>query len=242
MYLGVFGESQEVDALHKLKQKLKSQTGASITFALLLFLVCAVVGSAVLVAGTAAAGRMSKVAEMDQRYYAVNSAARLLMDQVAGDKNTVTIIYREPLGESGSSSDDSENIGWFLLNQDGTEKKIVDGTVFSISQEAAYRLARKESTATPKQLNLTVTTGVTDVDRLNAEIEETTDAEGGLTLLIKSKEDTTKNNGQYSLELKFNLAKSEVVDETDKQRTTTYKYTWNIRDLRVVGSQRWQDA
>ena len=73
------------------------------------------------------------------------------------------------------------------------------------------------------------------------EIEETTDTEGGLTLLIKSKKDTIKNDGQYSLELKFNLTKSEVVDETEKQRTAIYKYTWNIRDLRVVGSQRWQD-
>ena len=232
--LSVFGENQEVDALHKLKQKLKSQTGASITFALLLFLVCAVVGSAVLVAGTAAAGRMSKVAEMDQRYYAVNSAARLLMDQVAGDKNTVTIIKKESKETPAGSK-------YYLLdNETGKEEEIDSSKGLSIAQEAAYRLARKESTATQKQLNLTVT-GATDVDRLNAEIEETTDAEGGLTLLIKSKKDTKKNDGQYSLELKFNLTKSEVVDETEKQRTTTYKYTWNVRDLRVVGSQRWQD-
>ena len=73
-------------------------------------------------------------------------------------------------------------------------------------------------------------------------IEETIDVDGGLTLLIKSKKDAMKNNGQYSLELKFNLAKSKVVDETEKQRITTYKYTWNVQNLRVVGSQRWQDA
>ena len=64
--------------MNRFKKKLRSQTGASITFALLLFLVCAVVGSAVLTAGTAAAGRMAKVAEYDQRYYAVTSAAELL--------------------------------------------------------------------------------------------------------------------------------------------------------------------
>ena len=104
--------------MHKLKQKLKSQTGASITFALLLFLVCAVVGSAVLVAGTAAAGRMSKVAEMDQRYYAVNSAARLLMDQVAGDKNTVTIIKKESKEPPAASK-------YYLLdNETGKEEEI----------------------------------------------------------------------------------------------------------------------
>ena len=231
-------ESQGVDVLQMLKQKLKSQRGASITFALLLFLVCAVVGSAVLVAGTAAAGRMSKIAEMDQRYYAVNSAARLLVDQVAGDKNTVTITKRD-----SKETPSADSTFYLLDNEAGGENPIGSDSSLSISQDAAYRLAKEETTS-PKELSLTVSGGddVTDGDRLDVGIEETIDADGGLTLLIKSKEDTTKNNGQYSLELKFNLAKSEVVDETDKQRTTTYKYTWNIRDLRVVGSQRWQDA
>ncbi len=76
--------------MRTIKKKLNSQRGASLTFALLLFLVCAVVGSVVLVAGTAASGRMSKVAEMDQRYYSVNSAARLLIDMI--DDETVMII------------------------------------------------------------------------------------------------------------------------------------------------------
>ena len=76
--------------MNKMKRKLRSQTGASLTFALLLFLVCAVVGSVVLVAGTAASGRMSKIAESDQRYYSVNSAARLLIKMI--DDETVMII------------------------------------------------------------------------------------------------------------------------------------------------------
>ena len=56
-------------ALNRIMRKLNSERGASITYALLIFLVCAVVGSSVLVAGTAASGRMSKVPENDQRYY-----------------------------------------------------------------------------------------------------------------------------------------------------------------------------
>ena len=116
-----------MDALHKLKQKLKSQTGASITFALLLFLVCAVVGSAVLVAGTAAAGRMSKVAEMDQRYYAVNSAARLLVDLMERDEIRYQVKEAVPAGQStggtggdatGGSGDSGEKYEWFIKNGD----------------------------------------------------------------------------------------------------------------------------
>ena len=86
--------------MKRMKQKLNSQTGASITFALLLFLVCAVVGAAVLTAGSAAAGRISKTAEMDQRYYSVNSAAGLLIEKI--EEETVTVVKTV---KTGSGSD-----------------------------------------------------------------------------------------------------------------------------------------
>lgn len=66
--------------MKSVRCKLKSNTGASITFALLLFLVCAVLSSAILVAGTAAAGRMAGLAETDQKYYSVTSAANMIKD------------------------------------------------------------------------------------------------------------------------------------------------------------------
>ena len=76
------------DAMNMIKKKLNSERGASITWALLIFMVCAVVGSVVLVAGTAAAGRVSKLAENDRRYYAVTSTAGFLRDAL-GEKVTV---------------------------------------------------------------------------------------------------------------------------------------------------------
>lgn len=78
---------------NKILKKLRSQTGASITFALLLFLVCAVLCSVIIVAATASAGRMSGIAEADQRYYAVSSAAELLQKQIDG--KTVSIVEVE---------------------------------------------------------------------------------------------------------------------------------------------------
>ncbi len=76
--------------MQAIRRKLRSRRGASITFALLIFLVCAVVGSVVLTAATAASGRMSKLAEMDQRYYSVTSAADLLAQELSN--KTVTIV------------------------------------------------------------------------------------------------------------------------------------------------------
>jgi Tfp pilus assembly protein PilX len=66
----------------RISAKLRSDRGASLSFALLLFLVCTVIGSVVLAAGTASAGRMSQLGESDQRYYSVASAAQLLAKEL----------------------------------------------------------------------------------------------------------------------------------------------------------------
>lgn len=78
-------------------KKLNSERGVSILFGLFVFLVCAILGSVVLAAGTAAAGRISKMADTDRRYYSVMSAAELLKDTLDGQsveiirsKKTVT--------------------------------------------------------------------------------------------------------------------------------------------------------
>ena len=73
-----------------IQNKLKSRRGASITFALLLFLVCAVASSIVIVAATASAGRVSGVKETDQRYYAAIGAAETLKDIFDGKQVNVT--------------------------------------------------------------------------------------------------------------------------------------------------------
>ena len=76
----------------KLNSVLRSQTGASITFALLLFLICSLVGALVITAGTTAAGRMANLAEMDQRFYSVSSAAKLLEDELNNQSVTITRV------------------------------------------------------------------------------------------------------------------------------------------------------
>ena len=88
----------------RISAKLKAQTGASITYALLLFLVCAVVSSVVLAAGTAAAGRMSKAVETDQRYYSVASTAELLLDLYDGAKVITQTVQTVQEGESGEKT------------------------------------------------------------------------------------------------------------------------------------------
>lgn len=235
----VFGENQEVDALHKLKQKLKSQTGASITFALLLFLVCAVVGSAVLVAGTAAAGRMSKIAEMDQRYYAVNSAARLIMEQIDGTDNTKTIV-KQVDGSSGTP-------GYYSLDASGKLIPYDPAKIDDVALLLAYQLTQSDSSS-PLDIALDLKTNKTvessgSKPPLDVKITGTADNEQ-MTLTITSQDSDTL---QFALALQFKLTKSEVRDlgtiskngVSLERETTTSKYTWNLQETRVVGSQRW---
>ena len=76
-----------------IKKKLKSSRGASLSIALLLFLVCAVLGSVILKSATASSGRLAGVQEADQRYYSVNSAADLLASQLDGQTVHVNRAY-----------------------------------------------------------------------------------------------------------------------------------------------------
>ena len=79
----------------KIRKKLSSSSGASLSIALLLFLVCAVLGSVILKSGTAASGRVADLAKSDARYYSVTSAADLLADVMTktsdGKDRVVTI-------------------------------------------------------------------------------------------------------------------------------------------------------
>ena len=74
-----------------IKQKLNSTNGVSILFALLVVLVCMAIGSVVLSAGSAAAGRVSRIAQIDQRYYSIMSAAKLFHEEL-GEQDPVTVI------------------------------------------------------------------------------------------------------------------------------------------------------
>ena len=77
---------------NRIYRKLRSEAGASITYALLLFLVCAALSAVILVAATTTSGRMSGLAKTDQNYYAVTSAAGLIRDLVSDQSVSVFTI------------------------------------------------------------------------------------------------------------------------------------------------------
>lgn len=196
--------NQEVDALQKLKQKLKSQTGASITFALLLFLVCAVVGSVVLTAGTAAAGRMSELAKMDQRYYSVTSAAQLLQDIISDQ----TIEVKD-----GTASFREEALPQPAFLLDAAEALSGEGTGIS-GKNRTISLRVDDSTVT-----------IPDVSLI-----ETMDSAGNLILDVCSSKQA--NDPLYIIRMTFTADKTELIDKNEEKgmetKTTVIRWKLNL--------------
>lgn len=154
--------------MNGIRNKLGSDRGASITFALLLFLVCAVVSSVVIVAATTSAGRMSQLAQMDQRYYAVNSAAELLCGAFSGDDGKplpVNVTY------------DQSN--YYLSLND--ENKKIDPLLKSATVELAKTLFEADSD------------GSFDLSSDGPFATEKLEVEAGSTTLTLSLKETLKN-------------------------------------------------
>ena len=191
--------------MRALRQKASSERGASITFALLLFLVCAVISSIVIVAATAVGGRASRMAEMDQRYYAVNSAAELVRDVL--EAPTVTVTTGTETTSTVDQDDSTVAAGTTapltpLVSIDGTSLVSIDD---SLVTTAALNLAEGYAdppamAAKPIELNATAAGGL-DASALTVNITPSLVQSEGKLILDISNADTSK--GTYKLRLTF---------------------------------------
>lgn len=194
--------------MNALKRKLTSQSGASITYALLLFLVCAVVSSVVLAAGTAASGRMSQSVESDQRYYAVTSAAEFLKKHIDGQK--VTLKKTDPKGYIPVESA-SELLAY-------SSKTAVLGE----KNEKDYHLNVEVS-------DETISETLVDIKSV-IDVFSVSEATPKLTMTITNHPDPDKDNKLFSINLEFTAS----IEERKEKKTTDVKIvTWNFYRLSV---------
>jgi len=218
--------------MNAMKNKIKSQKGASITFALLLFLVCAVISSVVIVAATAVGGRASQMAELDQRYYAVNSAAELLRDVLEEQSMTVTtgtttvstVDQDENPVEQQKKNEKNETVSFtetvtdlapvVTVNGEKTENtdSLITTTALLLSN---VQTVGKENVTVPTSLALTAGLSGTAQDALGVTIVPSLDVTN-LKLYITIT-NTTATKGAYTLGLTF---KADIVQ--NKNERTTY--------------------
>lgn len=223
---------------NKTFSKLRSRTGASISFALLLFLVCTVLCSVILAAATTAAGRMSKAAETDQRYYAVTSACELMKNLINNKvvsivkvtTSTATTTYTNGMPGSPEQNNDASYVTYLIPNKTAIQLTpadyvtIIDGEGFSsvvistIPEDAAYKLyfdtviesdaPRKFSLASSDDL-LSSLGADKDKDPLAVDIEELLDDKGTITLSLRN---TT--GSPFTLKMVFTASINQGVSES----------------------------
>lgn len=196
--------AEAMEDMRMIRGKLRSDKGASITFALLIFLVCAIVSSAVIVAATTAAGRLSTMDEMDERYYAVTEACELLCDTFDGQ--TVNATY--------------------TLKDDGSVDTITTDTANAILRDATERLIREDTNPYgPITQEMTTAKGQT----YTCSITETLNR-GTLTFDVSAAGGKT-NSGVYRLSVIF---ASNVKRTYEGSAGTGYKavVTWKLRSLK----------
>ena len=189
--------------MNALKNKIKSQRGASITFALLLFLVCAVISGVVIVAATAAAGRMSNQDEMDERYYAVTAAASRLNDIFNGRE----VIINYSLKDVGKPDYDDVTVkdsnGELFTNTTllyRTSKDVLQGVVYG----------DMESINEPDQISITDTVSESSV---TCTVDRKLNYDGRTEYTVSAQKTVNASNkGKYTVYISFSpnvLSKTE---------------------------------
>lgn len=102
--------------MNEVQRKLHDRSGATLTVALLFFIMCAATGSVILAAATTSTGRLAELQASDQNYYAVVSAAKLLRDEIDGQtigvkqtetKTTTVTTSTDNGGTPDDTSDDT---------------------------------------------------------------------------------------------------------------------------------------
>lgn len=102
--------------MNRLKQKLKSESGASILIALLFFLICALVAASLLMAAVSNAGKIKSNQEMHQKYLTVSSALELVCDDLTGAEYYGQYSFRKE-ESTGGSAGQTVNIHYYEQQQ-----------------------------------------------------------------------------------------------------------------------------
>lgn len=247
-----------------IQKKLHSERGASISFALLLFLVCTTVGSVILVAATSASGRLSRLAVSDRRYYSVTSAAGLLKEKYDGASAVIvektssrsTQTYTMGGTAAGAPVVTSEEP---VVTVNGEEEA---SSRNSLMTDAAWRLVRGSAGDFPFRKILTLAPRDQSSEErkgLSVQVEEYLTGDGHLELRISSGAENSAAAETYRLCLSFEAEKNTDTDSrtvegtarnvgpdsyeitTTTTVTTTTRVTWRLSGVETVSGQASQD-
>ena len=231
-----------------ISKKLRSQEGASLPLALLLFLICAMAAAIVLAASTTAAGQATNMQESNQAYYSVASATNLLRDQLVksdGEPHQVTVAVAKGPGNSynavisvdGSKVNNSSGVKSSLLVQmatlllSGKEESTVAGAESQIISAAQNNWVNWAEQSVFKQGEIKYTleasaTGLDNASALTVDVKASLNSYGNLVFTISKKKGTGNNAQTLAL---FNLTceldyEQETMEGTQSGQAVEIKY------------------
>ena len=94
--------------MSSVQRKIEDRSGASLSVALLFFLVCAIVGSILIAAASVSMGRMKGIDDGEQERYSLDSAMDLIAEEMQGGELTLTASMGAPIQVRDNSTDDEE--------------------------------------------------------------------------------------------------------------------------------------
>lgn len=196
--------------MKNLKRKLRSNRGASITFALLIFLVCAIVSGVVIVAASTAGGRMSGMKETDQRYFAATAAAHTL--QEIFDGQTVVITYNK-IGDTYTLVSAVNNSDGSAITDD-----ILKNACWAVVTDANY-----------EKKSWSAANVVSDTEVYTCTVEQQP-TKGTLEFIISAVGGSNLNKGTYTLDILFtpNLKRPETGKSLSNVKAIV---TWSLNSL-----------
>lgn len=115
--------------MRKIREKLRSESGASILLALLFFLLCAMVGASVLMAAASNAGKSRSSREEQQKYLTLSSAMQLVCDELTAAKYTAQFdkISEDPVPKTDADGNDTGEVDYYIITYNQREGSYTGG-------------------------------------------------------------------------------------------------------------------
>ena len=113
----------------KARNILRDTSGASIVFALVFFLICGIIGSVVMTAASVQAKAAQTHVDLQQKEYAMQSAAKLMAQQLGGEDavwEEKSVVVKIAYDTAGEASVDTNSLRSMIGQSFWTERRTKD--------------------------------------------------------------------------------------------------------------------
>lgn len=224
--------------MNAVQRKLHDRSGATLTVALLFFIMCSAAGSVILAAATTSTGRLTELQASDQNYYAVVSAAKLIRDEIDGQ----TIGVKQTETKTTIVTTKTDNGG---TPEDPTDDTIVEETKITYTYSRPTFVYGTEDAHTNKLKFVDATGNVYLLDALKCTSKNEASAAQKCTGSLTNVYKTTNGSDRYVAKDELNgtmysdaqdVFTSPLMNGTDHIYTDTFTMTATLTGFTPPGS------